>query len=169
MGVYSTGIYGIDESTLMMHIETARNRKNAYEKLVEKLQAILDNSVKDIKKILNNEKESFDKSYISEDGNVKKDIDGDFDDIIDKSNNINDSIKSVIEEAERRITFYKELISNCQSAMRSAPTNQHVDSSTWAILSDVLPGKSKHEEMIERQAKTRYNIVGSNVKWYVAD
>ena len=169
MGVYSTGIYGIDESTLMMHVETARNRKNAYEQLVEKLQAILDNNVKDIKLIVNNQKESFDKSYISEEGNVKKDIDVDFDNIIDQSNNINDSIKSVIEEVGRRITFYKELISNCQSAMRSAPTNEYVDSSTLAILCDLLPGKSKHEKMLERQAKTRYNIEGSNVNWYVAE
>lgn len=169
MGVYSAGIYGIDESTLMMHLDTARKRKNAYEKLVSKLNTILDNNLISVKSTMNDQKELFDKSYISEEGNVKKDIDSDFRSIMRYSTDLINRINKVKEEIQRRIEFYNELISSGQSAMQSSPTSESASNSLFAILGDLLPGKSEREELLEKQAKTRYNIVGSNVDWYVAD
>ena len=168
MGYYSDGIYGIDESTLIMHRGTVHNRIMAYKEIIETLQALLDGDIENIQTIISNEKDSFMENYKSEDGTIRKSIITDFSDIIKEVEELISAINEITTEASIRKAWYSSLKDNIIIADSNWPINaESTDNSTGAILLELLPGKSKNEDIKKRQKNTRFNIKGTSVEWYV--
>lgn len=168
MGVYSNGIYGIDDATLDYHVSTARNRLQMYRDVYDKLQEIKEYSTTKMRLYKEDMQDHFEKYYVS-DGEVRKSIINDFNEMTSNIDDLVVALSTLLTEIEKRKQFYLDLQSNATRARSSSPLGQVKDFSGWTYAAEILPGKNKSQQYKEDCKNTRFNIVGTGVTYYIED
>lgn len=123
MGLYTTGIYGLEPMKLKMHESNARNIAIEYKRISTKLDSLKNEHIGTnlgIKKQFEGAKDNWDLSYKSEDGNVKSIIDSDIKNINEQISNLTSQIDLLLTQSRARTIFYETLSNNCANSYTAA-------------------------------------------------
>ena len=152
MGVYRTGVNGVDGDSLIMYKQTAANRMTAYRNMEKELDTIL-KSFDKIPLQIEDMQKDFSNAYQSDDGEVAEKINNNFRTCINNSRDLRDKLTSLRSLARNRQELYYWWYHSCDSAYRVYLTG----------LSGVGKSSRAANKDIEKANAMRFNIhVGSD-------